>query len=86
MESTMKMIANLLRFCSMRASTTGLVAALAIALVLPAPVAAQTITAKPTNAYSASVATEWFQLALQLVQQTPGFSPPIAARALGYKV
>ncbi len=40
--------------------------------------------AKPASAYSANVATEWFQLALQLVQQTPGFSPPIAARALGY--
>jgi membrane-associated phospholipid phosphatase len=84
MESTMKMIANLLRFGSMRASATGLVTALAIALVLPAPVAAQTTTAKLTDAYSASVATEWFQLALQLIQQTPGFSPPIAARALGY--
>jgi hypothetical protein len=40
--------------------------------------------AKPASAYSANVATEWFQLALQLAQQTPGFSPPVSSRALGY--
>ena len=40
--------------------------------------------APPVSAYSSAVATEWFQLALLLVQQTPGFSPPVAARALGY--
>jgi hypothetical protein len=38
----------------------------------------------PANTYSAAVATEWFQLALQLIQQTPGFSPPVASRALAY--
>lgn len=43
-----------------------------------------TPAAPPAGAYSAAVATEWFQLALQLTQQTPGFSPPVAARALGY--
>lgn len=36
------------------------------------------------NAFSTNVATDWFTLALQLTQQTPGFSPPVAARALGY--
>ena len=30
------------------------------------------------------MATEWFALALQLTQQTPGFSPPVASRALAY--
>ncbi len=40
--------------------------------------------AKPASAYSAGVATEWFQLSLLLAQQTPGFSPPVTARALGY--
>ena len=40
--------------------------------------------AKPASAYSANVATEWFQLSLLLTQQTPGFSPPVAARALAY--
>ena len=43
-----------------------------------------TSEAPPAGAYSSAVATEWFQLALLLVQQTPGFSPPVAARALGY--
>jgi membrane-associated phospholipid phosphatase len=84
MESTMKTISHLLRLSNKRASATGLITALVVALVLPAPVAAQTGPAKPTRAYSANVATEWFQLALQLIQQTPGFSPPVAARALGY--
>ena len=45
---------------------------------------AEAITATPAEAYSARVATDWFELILQLVQQTPGFSPPVAARALGY--
>jgi hypothetical protein len=40
--------------------------------------------APPASAYSANVATEWMQLALLLTQQTPGFSPPVTARALGY--
>ncbi|GAB4582123.1 MAG: vanadium-dependent haloperoxidase [Anaerolineales bacterium] len=40
--------------------------------------------AKPTNDYSAGVATAWFMLQLQLIQETPGFSPPVASRALGY--
>ncbi len=65
----------------------------ACALVVLAPCALQaqggvpapaTAAAKPTAAYSANVATEWFALALQLAQQTPGFSPPVTARALGY--
>jgi len=42
------------------------------------------LAARPAGAYSANVATEWFALALQLTQQTPGFSPPVAARALAY--
>lgn len=46
--------------------------------------AANPIAMNPTQAYSARVATDWFELVLQITQQTPGFSPPIAARALGY--
>ncbi len=38
----------------------------------------------PSSAYSASVSYEWFGLALLLTQQTPGFSPPVASRALAY--
>jgi membrane-associated phospholipid phosphatase len=40
--------------------------------------------AKDASHYSANVAIDWLQLDLQLIQQTPGFSPPVAARALGY--
>lgn len=34
--------------------------------------------------FDAKVATEWFDLQLDAVQTTPGFSPPVASRALGY--
>ncbi len=43
-----------------------------------------TSAAPPTSNFSAAVATDWVGLDLQLIQQTPGFSPPVAARALGY--
>jgi hypothetical protein len=46
----------------------------------PAPAA----LAKPASAYSSGVVYDWFYLDFQLIQQTPGFSPPVAARALGY--
>jgi membrane-associated phospholipid phosphatase len=47
--------------------------------------AAQTpAAARPADAYSSAVATEWMSLALSLTQQTPGFSPPVASRALAY--
>lgn len=39
---------------------------------------------QPAETYSAEVATEWFALAQQLTQQTPGMSPPVASRALAY--
>nr|WP_315465423.1 vanadium-dependent haloperoxidase [uncultured Rhodoferax sp.] len=39
---------------------------------------------RPAQDYSASVATDWFSLALLLTQQTPGYSPPVASRALAY--
>ncbi|MCI4427542.1 MAG: vanadium-dependent haloperoxidase [Burkholderiales bacterium] len=54
---------------------------------LPAPTRAQPATettVRHAGAYSADVATEWFALALLLTQQTPGFSPPVAARAFAY--
>ena len=58
--------------------------ALTLALVLPSAQAQPTAAARPATAYSSAVATEWFQLALLLTQQTPGFSPPVASRALAY--
>jgi membrane-associated phospholipid phosphatase len=46
---------------------------------------AQTVaSARTVDAYSNAVATEWMTLALSLTQQTPGFSPPVASRALAY--
>ncbi|MDF2749094.1 MAG: hypothetical protein K0T00_269, partial [Gaiellaceae bacterium] len=36
------------------------------------------------EAFDADVPTAWFDLARELVQRTPGYSPPVAARALGY--
>lgn len=47
-------------------------------------------TTKPTGGdapetadFDAAVATEWFDLALQLTKNTPGYSPPVAARSFG---
>lgn len=50
------------------------------------PVMAQTQPnpSLPAETYSAEVATEWFALAQQLTQQTPGMNPPVASRALAY--
>jgi hypothetical protein len=36
------------------------------------------------SAYGGEVAAAWFDLALDLVRTTPGFSPPVASRAFGY--
>jgi hypothetical protein len=36
------------------------------------------------SAFSAEVPAAWFDLALDLVRTTPGFSPPVAARAFAY--
>lgn len=56
-----------------------------LAAVVGQPARAQDSAAmRPAQAYSAAVATEWFELAVQLVQQTPGNSPPVASRALAY--
>ena len=59
-------------------------AACACLLALAGPGLAQTKgPVRPASAHSANVAIDWFSLALQLAQQTPGFSPPVAARAFG---
>jgi hypothetical protein len=62
------------------------VAACSLALCAPQAAAQTTgpVVTKPASAYSSGVVYDWFALALQLIQQTPGFSPPVAARALGY--
>lgn len=57
---------------------------LAVLPMLTACQAGQQATAKLTEEYPAGVATAWFTLQLQLIKETPGFSPPVASRALGY--
>ncbi len=39
---------------------------------------------KLVKEYSNEVAMAWFNLQLRLISSTPGFSPPVASRALGY--
>jgi len=45
---------------------------------------ATTPTPAAGTGLSAAVATQWADLSLKLIRSTPGFSPPVAARALGY--
>jgi hypothetical protein len=63
----------------------GLALALCLALLLPGtrPALAQA-NLPPASAYDASVATAWFDLLGELVRQAPGFTPPVASRAMGY--
>jgi PAP2 superfamily protein len=54
-------------------------------LLLPLRAAAAHVPAIPgAEAFAADVATTWFDLVLRLIRQTPGFSPPVASRALAY--
>jgi hypothetical protein len=48
--------------------------------------ASSTITRPPSpvSEYDADAATGWFDLLGELVRRTPGYSPPVAARAIGY--
>lgn len=73
----------------LRLRQTAMAALVAGAALLPSAGWAQgsapaVMVAQPASSFSAAVATDWMQLDLLLVQQTPGFSPPVAARALGY--
>lgn len=54
------------------------------AAAAPARQAAAPATQLTARDYDNSVATAWFDLILELIRQTPGFSPPVASRALGY--
>lgn len=60
------------------------VAALACCAVVTAHAQTASAPSRPASAYSAALVSDWYTLALQLTQQTPGFSPPVAARALTY--
>jgi hypothetical protein len=50
------------------------------ALPMREPVESQS---PPADTYDSDVATAWSELQLMLIRTTPGFSPPVAARALG---
>ena len=53
---------------------------------MPAPIRAQAgdSTLPDAGAYDHSIATAWFDLLTELVRQAPGFTPPVASRAMGY--
>ena len=62
-------------------ATSGVVAH---AQTMPQASSTPVAVARTADTYSSAVATEWMSLALLLTQQTPGFSPPVASRALAY--
>ena len=61
-----------------------MVGAASLTMAGPVPALASRL-AKPTPAtdFDAGVATAWFDLMLRLIRQTPGYSPPVASRAIG---
>ena len=59
-----------------------IVGATALGRLVPAARAASPFPGP--EAFDAEVATAWFDLALELVRTTPGFSPPVASRAFAY--
>ncbi|WP_372525210.1 vanadium-dependent haloperoxidase [Piscinibacter sp.] len=67
---------------TLRAFATGI--ALALLACLPWRAAQAQGTGPEAARYSAAVATEWFRVVLPAIQQTPGQSPPVAARTLAY--
>jgi hypothetical protein len=55
------------------------------ALLLPVRAAAALRPVIPgAESFDADVATAWYDLTLRLIRQTPGYSPPVASRALAY--
>jgi hypothetical protein len=67
---------------ALRACAIGV--ALALLACLPWRAAHAQGTGPEAARYSAAVATEWFRIVLPAIQQTPGQSPPVAARTLAY--
>lgn len=47
------------------------------------PVPKNSLSAPASN-YESTVASDWLDMHLFLIKSTPGFTPPVAARALGY--
>ncbi len=44
----------------------------------------QEVEIKGTSDYSSDVVISWIELTLELTRETPGYSPPVAARVYGY--
>jgi hypothetical protein len=57
---------------------------MSLAAVHPAALLGLGSRQHPGSRFDSEVATNWFDLALDLVKQTPGLSPPVASRAFGY--
>jgi hypothetical protein len=74
--------AGLSRRALLQRTAASAVGLLAIGATRSAPASA--VAWPGASAYDAEVPTAWFDLALGLVRTTPGFSPPVAARAFGY--
>lgn len=53
-------------------------------LLLLLLIGCQPAKTEPTGAFSSDLATTWYDLHLALIKETPGFTPPVASRALGY--
>jgi PAP2 superfamily protein len=61
------------------------VAAGSLALGLsPRRASAVVVPLPPASAFGSEVPAAWFDLALDLVRSTPGYTPPVASRAFGY--
>jgi hypothetical protein len=57
----------------------------AAALLVPVRAAAgQTPAIHGAESFEADVATAWYDQALRMIRETPGYSPPVASRALAY--
>ncbi len=41
-------------------------------------------TPDATSAYTSDVVEDWIELSLKVAKETPGFSPPVTARVIGY--
>ena len=57
---------------------------LVLVLVLWAAACRPAVFAPSAERYDAEVAVRWFDLSLDLVRETPGFTPPVASRAFAY--
>jgi hypothetical protein len=60
------------------------VTAAVLVVALVAVACRPALFAPSARSYSAVIAVRWFDLSLNLVRDTPGFTPPVASRAFGY--